>query len=283
LSNCRLTANSAQLGGGAHDSTLNNCLLSGNSASGQGGGACGGILDNCTVSDNSCTRTGGGVSWSTANNSVLYYNTANGAPNHESSTLNYCCTVPFASDGFGNIVAEPLFVDRLNGNLHLQSTSPCINKGNNGYVSGATDLDGHPRIDGRAVDMGAYEFQTPISVLFTVWLHQYGLPTDGSANFTDNDADTLNNWEEWVCGTNPTNALSALRLLTPVSDGTSSTVTWESVAGRTYLLERAYGLGAGSAFIPVASGIPGRADTTSYTDTNEFIFGSSLYRVGIQP
>jgi len=50
--------------------------------------------------------------------------------------------------------------------LHLQDTSPCIDKGNNSYVPAGvtTDLDGNPRIvDGGSgtatVDMGAYEYQ----------------------------------------------------------------------------------------------------------------------------
>ena len=41
---------------------------------------------------------------------------------------------------------EPLFVDRLNGNLRLQSNSPCINAGLNSYAPGLTDLEGNPRI-----------------------------------------------------------------------------------------------------------------------------------------
>ena len=46
-------------------------------------------------------------------------------------------------------------------NLRLQPNSPCINAGDNSYVTGATDLDGNPRISGGTVDIGAYEYQWP--------------------------------------------------------------------------------------------------------------------------
>ncbi len=75
----------------------------------------------------------------------------------------------------GNVNADPKFADSTNGNLRLQSGSPCIDAGNNYMdyyprVPGLqllpdTDLDGNWRIvdgngDGTArVDMGAYENQ----------------------------------------------------------------------------------------------------------------------------
>jgi predicted outer membrane repeat protein len=60
--------------------------------------------------------------------------------------------------GTGNINADPLFVDAVNGNLHLQQGSLAINTGNNAANSESLDLDGNPRIVG-VIDMGAYEQQ----------------------------------------------------------------------------------------------------------------------------
>ncbi len=62
------------------------------------------------------------------------------------------------------------------------------------------------------MDIGAYEYQTPTSVISYAWLQQYGLSTDGTADNTDADGDYMSNYAEWIAGTNPTNAASVLML-----------------------------------------------------------------------
>src|SRR5262249_34532127 len=69
-------------------------------------------------------------------------------------------------NGVGNITNAPLLMDAANSNLRLQADSPCINAGNNDYVTSTTDLDGNARISGGTVDMGAYELVfTPAMLL----------------------------------------------------------------------------------------------------------------------
>jgi hypothetical protein len=281
LNNCTLTGNSAaSYGGGADYSTLNNCTLTGNSAR-QGGGAWPGTLNNCTLTGNSASVSGGGAAYQgTLNNCILYYNTApNGANYEANSTLNSCCTTPNPGWGVGNFTNAPLFVDYAGGNLCLQPNSPCINAGNNTYVPGLTDLDGNLRISGDFVDVGAYEFQ--FVKPFHTWLEQYGLPTDGSADFSDADGDGLNNWQEWRCQTDPNNPLSVLRLLSALRAGTNVTVTWQSVAGVSYFLERSTNLTASPPFTLLASNLPGQPGTTSYTDTNAAAASWLFYRIGV--
>lgn len=162
LSNCVVIGNSGFYGGGVYRGTLYNCLLNGNSASGNlngGGGAYQSTLYNCTVSGNSATNAvGGGVLSATLCNCIVDYNSSFEA-NYWGSILNYCCTMPMPTNGVGNSTNAPLFVNQAAGDFRLQSGSPCINAGNNAYVSSPTDMAGNPRISGGTVDIGAYEFQ----------------------------------------------------------------------------------------------------------------------------
>lgn len=61
--------------------------------------------------------------------------------------------------GFGNIDADPLFVDPGAGDYHLQLCSPAIEAGDPAFTPapGETDIDGQDRVQGRRVDMGADE------------------------------------------------------------------------------------------------------------------------------
>jgi hypothetical protein len=288
LFNCTLSGNSAVVydpawaqaaGGGAYGSTLYNCTLTGNFARVLGGGADSSTLYNCTLTGNWAVG-GGGAHNSTLNNCIVYFNTASSDLNCDfSSTLNYCCTTPMPTNGVGNITNAPLLVDYAGGSLRLQSNSPCINAGNNDYVTWSTDLDGNPRIVSGTVDIGAYEYQGPGSLISYAWLQQYGLPTDGAADFGHADADGMNNWQEWCCGTCPTNAVSALRLLSASPTGTNVAVTWQSVVGVSYFLERSADLA--SAFTLLATNILGQAASTTYADTNAAGAGPFFYRVGV--
>jgi hypothetical protein len=286
---CILTNNSAASGGGAYSSALNNCAFTSNSVSAYspyGGGAYNCALNNCTVAGNFALGTfpyAGGAYLGVANNSILYFNSASNNANYffsDQNALTYSCTTPDPG-GIGNITNGPLFVNYAAGNLRLQSTSPCINSGINSRASGPTDVEGNSRLVSGTVDMGAYEFQGAGSAISYAWLQQYGLPTDGSADFSDFDQDGLNNWQEWLAGTNPTNALSVLEITSATDTPAGFVVTWESQTTRLYYLQRSIDLGQ-QPFSTIQDNIAGQAGTTSYMDTNAVGSGTVFYRVGVK-
>jgi hypothetical protein len=79
-------------------------------------------------------------------------------------------------DVYNNIILSPQFTDAMNNNFQLQSSSPCIDAGDNESVSLGHDMDYNFRVwDGNndgseIVDMGCYEFGSlpffPISSSF---------------------------------------------------------------------------------------------------------------------
>jgi hypothetical protein len=305
LSNCILSGNSGYYyGGGAYAGTLYNCTLSGNSST-SGGGAYGGTLDdggaygyggtlyNCVLSGNSGYDYGGGAAFCTLYNCTLFGNSAtNGSGGTYDCTLNNCISFRNYPDADGgspgrlngnNWIGDPLFVDSTNGNLRLQSNAPCINAGNNAYVATITDLDGNPRIVRGSVDIGAYEYQGPGSVLSYAWLQQYDLPTDGSVDHADLDGTDLTVYQDWVAGLNPTNKQSTLALLPPsvTNNPAGLVIRWESVTNISYFLQRSTNLAAQPAFTTLQGNIIGQVGTTSYTDTNATGPGPFLYRVGV--
>ncbi len=285
------------MGGNCGGTSFNGCLFTAGNSAYQGGGIANfeapTILNNCTVYDNFATNSGGGlVSYGgfSVINSIVSSNRAMTGSNYYSIstsgaglTMNHCCTAPLPN-GVGNIISDPLFVNPTFGDFHLQPNSACINSGNNAGVTITNDLDGNPRIVRGTVDIGAYEFQSPGSILSYAWAQQYGLSTDGAADYADADGDGMNNWQEWIAGTNPTNSSSLLQMLSPTATNNSSgiTISWQSVTNITYYLDRGMNLFAQPPFSTVQSNIPGRAVSTSFTDATATNSGPYFYRVGVQ-
>jgi hypothetical protein len=287
LANCTITNNTAGWAGGILSSKATNCLVANNSATNYGGGSGYSTLVNCTVAANVLQTgyggTGGGSSRDTLLNCIVYNNIALTGSNYYSSTMAYCCTAPLAG-GLGNFTNAPLFVNPAANDFHLQSNSPCINSGNNAFATVTNDLDANPRIIGGTVDIGAYEFQSPASIISYAWLQQYGLLTDGTADCADSDGTGMINWQKWIAGLNPTNPASLLVMTSAASTNASSgiTVSWQSVNTRTYYLQRASNLATQPAYSVIQNNIVGQAGTTSYTDASATNGVPFFYRVGVQ-
>jgi predicted outer membrane repeat protein len=204
---CTFRANTAAGDGGAirnyqASPTIVSCLFAGNTATGNGGavqnlsGSAPSLL-NCTLVANTAGKGGAVAALGGGNpsvsNSILWDNTATqgasvylgtwqwGNPQTATATVKFSdvqggrnsaftdpgCTLTW--DSASNIDRDPLFAASGTGDYHLTADSPCLDAGDPAYTpgSGVTDLDGHPRSQGAAVDLGAYE----LSLWFTLTVH----------------------------------------------------------------------------------------------------------------
>ena len=144
-------------------------LMTGNHA-GSSGGAIGcweyaspSIINN-TIVGNSASDEGGGIycvstSAPTMVNSILWDNTPEQIGFYAGSQpeVTYC-DVLNGWEGLGNINDNPLFVDSLMGDFHLQENSPCIDAG---------DPNSPLDPDSTRVDMGAYFYDQSPSVILS--------------------------------------------------------------------------------------------------------------------
>ena len=117
------------------------------------------------------------------------------------------------------------------------------------------------------------------------WRSTYFGTTANSGNAADNadpDGDGMTNAQEYAAGTNPTNAASLLKVtgLTVNSDG-SITVSFLTVSGKTYRVERSDTLHAGS-WTTLSDNIPGTGGTVQVTDLDGALQPKRFYRLVLQ-
>jgi hypothetical protein len=115
-----------------------------------------------------------------------------------------------------------------------------------------------------------FTYQAPLDP-FHAWLASYGLPSNGSADYADSDGDGMNNWQEYLAGTNPTNASSVFRITSgQVISGPHFVLQWSSVSNRLYDVMSATSLGTGSGmFVPLpgATNLVGTPPVNTWTDS----------------
>ena len=220
LIECKITDNTGGGGGGgARNCTLYRCLLENNTRTSNddaGREINVGTAYDCVIKANKGNKA---LAAATCYNCTIVSST--GSPSIWRDTKLYNCIVSstgnaFGINGDGNwgvdlyncllnnvslgtyvtksgcITADPKFVST--SNFNLQNTSPCIDKGNNSYVSTSKDYLGKQRIMNGKVDIGAYEYQTPTFSVKTIsGLQRYpwnGL-VDVQFRFTETTANTM--------------------------------------------------------------------------------------------
>jgi hypothetical protein len=120
---------------------------------------------------------------------------------------------------------------------------------------------------------------------FHTWLASYSLPSNGSADYLDSDNDGLNNWQEYLAGTNPTNAGSVFKITSAqVVSGTQLVVGWSSVSNRLYDVTRATNLATGiGAFVPVpgATNLAPTPPVNTWADSVSRASAPAFYRLRV--
>lgn len=129
----------------------------------------------------------------------------------------------------------------------------------------------------RSAQLTAVFYALAAPSAFSDWMAAHGLAA--GQEHVDTDGDGLDNWSEWVAGTDPTNRNSVLRVEAVVPALSGFRVRWQSVTNRNYSVQRAATLSP-SAFLTLTSGIPGQAVFTEYLDAAPPVT-SSFYRVGV--
>lgn len=152
--------------------TLRNNFITSNGDVGAGGTPFGGvtisnaatptqILEFNTITDNKANAAFSPgvicavITPTTASNDIVWANLGGGSQLSGTCTWRYS-DIEGGQAGTGNINMDPLFVDALNGDFHLMTSSPCRDKADPAATI-TVDIDGDARPQGSRSDMGADE------------------------------------------------------------------------------------------------------------------------------
>lgn len=164
---------------------------------------------------------------------------------------------------YGDELPWPLSADGLGASLERIDPSLYPNDyinwiGNDAPSPGTADLaavDADSDGDGMGDSWEAYYFGTIDAV--------DGGPSD------DWDGDGSSNLNEWGAGTNPTDPADLFCVEVFSISGTSVDVSWSSVSGKTYAIQKASSLTAPITWGSIATGINATSPTNSYNITSE--------------
>jgi T5SS/PEP-CTERM-associated repeat protein len=118
------------------------------------------------------------------------------------------------------------------------------------------------------------------------WEQMYALnPLDPFDAENDSDGDKMSNLEEYLAGTNPTNAASCLQITSQTISNHSVNVSWKAVGGKSYVVQKSPSPTAGFTDLSPAIPIPGTAEiTTNYLDVGAATnWSGRFYRIRLGP
>lgn len=124
----------------------------------------------------------------------------------------------------------------------------------------------------------------PLSALQAWRLANFGTTnnTGSAADSADPDGDGWTNAQEFACGTNPNDRASLLRVNQMKISGSDCLLSFPTVIGKTYQLERSDTLQSGS-WVAIQGKIPGTGGTVEVTDTGSAAQPKRFYRIVVTP
>jgi hypothetical protein len=244
-----ISDNVAEIGAGAYlngesylvKSLLNHCVVFDNVANGESGAGVylktGGTLRNCTIVGNTGiglnTESGGEVY-----NCIVWGNTQSDIHTSGKYSIRNTC----ARDGVQNqvngcITINPRFDDYtyFDGMYYpysLSKKSPCINRGDDNEVISTVDYKGVDRIRSTSSDIGAHEtaysgnYDTDLDGMLDEWEEEYFTTANRCDQSSDSDGDGFTNFEEYMVGTDPTNAVSYFEFSIGSEEGQRVRLHW---------------------------------------------------------
>jgi hypothetical protein len=118
------------------------------------------------------------------------------------------------------------------------------------------------------------------------WKQQYGIdPLDSNVANKDSDGDGMSNLQEFLAGTDPTNAASFFGITAIAREGNDVRVTWTMGSGKTNSLQVATGAGSGftNDFTDLFIATDTVGSVTNYLDVGGAMQTQRFYRVWLVP
>jgi hypothetical protein len=249
----------------------------------------------CTIAGNRAGTRGGGF-YSDGEpflrNSIVYENSAPedaGISYSDRLNMEYVCLQEFYP-GLGNLTNNPLLAAQT---YALTSGSPAIDAGTPVYGRPVDLLHVHRPLDGTGdgqveYDLGAYEFvfspggdDQDNDGLPDGWEEDYFGSSTGADPADDPDADGLNNLEEYVAGTDPTNAASFFAITNTTKIASGFVLDWSpSTEDRVYSVLWSDALSESNSFEVLESNL--LYPKSSYTDTTHQVESEGFYKVEVK-
>jgi len=193
---------------------------------------------------------------------TLPSNVSVNAPNDTGTTVNFSATATDGVSGSATVIAAP-------------SSGSLFAVGNTSVACSATDALGNTATDA---------FMVTVNSPVMAWRLQHFGSSDNSgdaADSADPDGDGWTNQQEFIAGTEPENRSSLLEFSQVTRENGDTQLSFATVAGKTYRIERSDDLNPASWSI-VQDGIAGTGGSISCTDANGAGLSKRFYRIVVK-